>query len=160
MSLDGDFSRLDRLIAACDMAAAGGVRRAILERTAPVVADLVRATFAAQRSPNGPRWRRLKGARERGRPILRKSDTLFEYATRVVPVGDSLVIAIPLPYAQRHLYGDASTATQGRDSRGRFSSILSGIPQRQYLPLGDALPRRWQSRVNTVATDLWRNLFL
>lgn len=142
MSLDGDYARLDRLIAACDVAAAGGVRRAILERTAPVVADLVRATFAAQRSPNGPRWRRLKDARERGRPILRKSDALFEYATRVVPVGDSLVIAIPLPYAQRHLRGGPP------------------VPQRQYLPLGDALPRRWQTRVNTVATELWRNLFL
>lgn len=142
MSLDGDFARLDRLIAACDTAASGSLRRAILDRAAPVVADLVRDTFARARSPNNPKWRRLKDARERGRPILRKTDALYDYATRVVPMGDSLVIAIPLPYAARHQYGGAP------------------VPQRQYLPIGESLPRRWQTRVNAVATDLWRNLFL
>ncbi len=146
ITLEGDFARLGRLVDALGAHADGSLRRAILERTAPVLADSIRQGFDTTRSPQNRPWRRLKQPRPRGRPNkggpLVDSGALRELASAVQVTRDGFLIAVPLPYAARHLYGGGA------------------VPARPYLPRGDKLPRAWQARLNTVATSVWRSDFL
>lgn len=146
MSLTGDFAKLERLVDALGAQADGSLQRHILSRTAPILAQDIRRGFDASRSPQGRRWRRLAQPRPSGRPNrggpLFDSGDLRERATRVQIIATGFLIDIQLPYAGRHLYGGGN------------------VPSRPYLPTGAALPRAWQVRLNTAATDLWRRLYV
>ena len=146
ISLTGDFARLARLVDALGAHSRGQLPRAILERTAPILAADIRRGFEASRSPQNRRWRRLAQPRGRGRPNrggpLVDSGELRDLASNVQITRDGFVISIPRPYAARHLYGKGS------------------VPARPYLPRGEKLPAAWQSRLNTAATELWRSVYL
>lgn len=160
MSLDGDFARLDRLIAGVNDLAAQAFRRRVLEAARPVVSDLVRAEFQLSRGPTGTAWRRLKQPRPRGRPNkggpLYDSGDLREQASSPVVLGDALVIAIRHPGALVHLYGRRAPS-MSRDARGRFRSH-GKTPARPYLPLR-ALPTPWARGLATAATTALRAEF-
>ena len=146
ISLTGDFARLARLVDALGVHATGQLGRAILERTAPILATDIRRGFDGSRSPQNRRWRRLAQPRERGRPNrggpLVDSGELRDLASAVRITRTGFLIVIPRPYAARHLYGGGA------------------IPARPYLPTGVRLPRAWQTRLNTAATELWRSVYL
>lgn len=149
MSLDGDFARLDRVIAGINDLATGAFRQRVLEAARPVLASLVRAEFQLGVGPRGAAWRRLKQPRARGRPNkggpLYDSGNLREQASSPVVLGDALVIAIRHPGATVHLYG----------AKGRSGQSLGRIPARPYLPLR-ALPTPWARGLATAATTALR----
>lgn len=146
MSLTGDFARLGRLVDALGAHASGGLPRAILERTAPILANDIRRGFDASRSPQNRQWRRLAQPRRRGRPNrggpLVDSGELRDLASHVQITRDGFLIDVPRPYAARHLYGGGA------------------VPARPYLPRGQKLPVAWQARLNRAATELWRSVYL
>lgn len=161
MSLDGDFAKLDRLIAGVADLATASRRAKVLEAARPVLADLVRAEFQLSTGPNGKAWRRLKKPRARGRPNkggpLYDSGELREQASSPVVLADALVIVVNRPGALVHLYGSQKKSGQNRDTRGRFQS-LGRIPARPYLPL-KALPQPWARGLATAATSAVRAAF-
>lgn len=142
----GDFARLERLVNALGAHGRGQLPRAILERTGPILADAIRQGFDTSRSPQNRRWRRLAQPRRRGRPNrggpLVASGELRDLASRVQITREGFLIVVPRPYAARHLYGGGA------------------VPARPYLPVGLVLPRAWQRRLNTAATELWRSVYL
>lgn len=163
--LTGDDAGLAKLLRALDAQASGALNRNILERVAPTLSRLVRGGFDASRGPRGPRWRKLKRPRRPGTPSvggpLVASGELRDQASRVIVESGGLLIDVSREGALVHLYGSrGGSTTQGRDERGRFQSVVRGTPARQFLPLAPALPRRWQSLVNDLATQLWRSLYL
>lgn len=156
MSITGDFGRLLAMQRVLGLIQNGQLRQLILFNAAPTLSLLVRRGFDQGVSPSGRAWRALKQARPRGRPNqggpLVASGALREQASTVEIDAHGFVIAIDLPYAARHLYGDGS--------RRRGS-----IPARPFLPrargaAGQGLPRAWRQALNASANQTWRRLYL
>lgn len=167
MSLDGDWSRLARLVDAVGYVADGTLLTTVKQHVALTLGSQIARGFDDSKKPRGGRWRKIKrprpaGSANRGGPLY-DTGRLREHAARVQVTPDGFLVNIALPYAARHQYGDPRSAGRGRDEQGRFTGDTlggGGIPARQYLPLeAQGLPRAWREAIEATATDLWVRAF-